>query len=594
VRTIAVEGVIPDRVQYKNGMTMRLTQLIRVLMFCGVILCLRWQHERFVQRQLSEANWLDVMPILREILPTADSVRAKADDVALSDVLDSNGIVLGSAARTSPLANHILGFSGPTDMLLIFDQNDRLIAARIVSSRDTSEHVQQVLQDPKFLSSLTGRSREQLLEPYDIDAVTGATLTSFAILESIRIRMSQTGVFGKEMVRFSSLKFRDLPRLTDVQLLYGDAATIAQDAGSSVLWRVLDADKKIIGQLLRAAAVTDNNVGYQGPTDLLIAFDKNNVVTGIAVGFSYDNEPYVGYVCEDEYFRTLFNDRSLQELTAMDANQVEGVSGATMTSQALTRSLQMTAQAFVDEMKQREAVVVDRAVQSPAIPIEKFLTLRNLSTIGISIFGIVLGFTHLRGRRWLRISFQVILIGWLGLLNGDMVSQALLLGWAQSGIPWQNAFGLTFLTAAALLIPMTARRNVYCAQLCPHGAVQQLVRNRLPWRLKLSRTASHWLSWIPGLLILYVVLVGMLHLPFSVVAIEPFDAWLWNIAGFATVAIAVVGLVASLFVPMAYCRFGCPTGALLDYFGSSSGKSWNRRDTASAILLVAAIAMIWF
>ncbi len=575
-------------------MRSRLIQTIRVIMFCGVVLCLRWQHERFVQRQLSEANWSDVMPILREILPTAESVGAKTDDVKLSDVLDSNGIVLGSAARTSPLANHILGFSGPTDTLLVFDQNDLLIAARILSSRDTSEHVQQVLQDPKFMPVLSGRSREQLLEPYDIDAVTGATLTSFAILESIRFRMTQTGDPVKEMIRFSSLKFRDPPRLQDVQLLYSDAATIEHDAGSSVLWRALDVGGNSIGQLLRAASVADNNVGYQGPTDLLIAFDENSVVTGTAVGFSYDNEPYVGYVREDEYFRKLFNDRRLKELSTMDANNVEGVSGATMTSQALARSLQMTAQAFVDEMEQRESKALERKVAFPANSFKKLLTFRNSSTIGITVLGILLGFTHLRSRRWLRIAFQMILIGWLGLFNCDMVSQALLLGWAQSGIPWQNAFGLTFLTVAALLIPMTTRRNVYCSQLCPHGAVQQLVRNRLPWRLKLSRTAHRFLNWIPGLLILCVVLVGMLHLPFSVVAIEPFDAWLWNIAGFATVVIAVVGLVASLFVPMAYCRFGCPTGALLNYFGSSSGKSWNRRDAAAAILLAASIAMMWF
>jgi len=67
---------------------------------------------------------------------------------------------------------------------------------------------------------------------------------------------------GREV---SSLKFRDPPRLADVQLLYGEAAMIEQDSDSSVLWRVLDADKEIIGTLLRAAAVADNNVGFQGP-----------------------------------------------------------------------------------------------------------------------------------------------------------------------------------------------------------------------------------------------------------------------------------------------------------------------------------------
>jgi hypothetical protein len=49
--------------------------------------------------------------------------------------------------------------------------------------------------------------------------------------------------------------------------------------------------------------------------------------------------------------------------------------------------------------------------------------------------------------------------------------------------------------------------------------------------------------------------------------------------------VAVAGLVASLFIPMAYCRFGCPTGAVLDYIGGG-GKNWNRRDTFVLILVV--------
>lgn len=53
------------------------------------------------------------------------------------------------------------------------------------------------------------------------------------------------------------------------------------------------------------------------------------------------NEPYVGYVRDDTYFRNLFNGRRPDALAALDAANVEGVSGATMTSQAAARSLQL-------------------------------------------------------------------------------------------------------------------------------------------------------------------------------------------------------------------------------------------------------------
>ena len=86
----------------------------------------------------------------------------------------------------------------------------------------------------------------------------------------------------------------------------------------------------------------------------------------------------------------------------------------------------------------------------------------------------------------------------------------------------------------------------------------------------------------------------MAALPFSLVDIEPFDAWVFYVAGWATITIAVIGLVASLFVPMAYCRYGCPTGAVLGYlrFHSRSDR-WTRRDwVALGLVLFAAVLLI--
>lgn len=572
-------------------------------MFASILLCIHWQHREYLQRQVRVEDWSDVLPAVQEVLPAADVVvdnsTAETDVETAAEVRDANGQAIAQVLRTSPAANHILGFSGPTDVLLVMNTDSELIAARILSSRDTRDHVQKVLDDEKFLQSLAGRSQQDLLNLQDVDAVSGATLTSYAILESIRFRVSKLNTDGVGSTRLTSLKFPEPPRLEDVRLLYQDAAKVEPEANSTVVWMVLGLDGVEIGRLLRASPAADNNVGYQGPTDVLIAVDKQMVVTGVAVGVSYDNEPYVGYVREDEYFRKLFNGRDPSSLVTMDGNTVEGVSGATMTSQSVARSLQLTAQAFVDEEKARQAA--EQKQRSASVELSngaasgrEVISLRDVSTIVITLCGVVLGLTHMRGRKWLRIGYQFVVICWLGLSNGDMVSQALLLGWAQSGIPWQNALGLTLLTIAALLVPISTGRNVYCAQICPHGAVQQLVRRRLPWQAKLSPRIFAGLRYVPLLLIVWVVAIGLLHIPFSPVDIEPFDAWLWSIAGVATIAVAVVGLVASLFVPMAYCRFGCPTGAVLDYIGGG-GKSWNRRDTFVLVLAVASflLSVVW-
>ena len=184
------------------------------------------------------------------------------------------------------------------------------------------------------------------------------------------------------------------------------------------------------------------------------------------------------------------------------------------------------------------------------------------------------------------------MILYLGLVNGDMVSQALAFGWAQNGVPWQTAFGLVVLTLAAVLIPVFTRHNVYCRQLCPHGAVQQLVRNRLPWRVRISTRASRGLRWIPALLVAWCLTVTLLALPYSLVDVEPFDAWVFRIAGGATIGIAVGGLVVSMFVPMAYCKYGCPTGALLEYLRyNARSDQWTRQDWCCSALVALAVVI---
>jgi len=155
-----------------------------------------------------------------------------------------------------------------------------------------------------------------------------------------------------------------------------------------------------------------------------------------------------------------------------------------------------------------------------------------------------------------------------------------------------NGIHICWRHRAAFLLPLTTRRNIYCTHLCPHGAAQQLLKHRVPWRIKLPRWLSRTLLLIPALLLTWCVIVALTSLPFSLVDIEPFDAWVFRVAGWATITIAIVGLVASLFVPMAYCRFGCPTGALLNYlrFNSRSNRL-TRRDWVAMGLVVLALCL---
>ena len=184
----------------------------------------------------------------------------------------------------------------------------------------------------------------------------------------------------------------------------------------------------------------------------------------------------------------------------------------------------------------------------------------------------------------------------LGFINADMVSQALLVGWAKSGVAWSVAPGLVFLTLAALTAPIFTGRQVYCTHLCPFGAAQDWLGKKVPWRIAVKGVAEKILNALPVVLLLWGLIITMQHLSFSLVGLEPFAAFVFRVAGWATLAIAVVGLVASLFINRAYCRYGCPTGAMLKFIrfgGSASGRIGTRDYVAAGFALVAIVLMVF-
>ena len=94
---------------------------------------------------------------------------------------------------------------------------------------------------------------------------------------------------------------------------------------------------------------------------------------------------------------------------------------------------------------------------------------------------------------------------------------------------------------------------------------------------------------VPAAILGLVLVAALGQLDLNLAAIEPFDAFSFRVAGWLTIAIALTGMIASFFVPMAYCRFGCPTGTLLSFlrFNRQSHMIHPRDCVAVVMLLVA-------
>ncbi|MCA9245947.1 MAG: FMN-binding protein [Planctomycetales bacterium] len=585
----------------------------RLVLFLIILLAIHRQHRWFVAQKRGErVEPLKIEQVL-PFFPKASSLGDYDAEHGGQQVTDATGKLLGFVVQTSPEADKVIGFSGPTNSLVAFGADNRVLGASVIRSGDTREHLQKVVENEQFMTALRGLTWQEASHA-EVDAVSGATLTSSAIVEGIAVRL------GGEN---PSSRFPNEIAVDEAKQFFLSAVRLEVDPEKPSLRRVLDGNGQLLGRITRTSPHADQMMGYQGPTDTLIALDAKGLVVGAMIRSSFDNNepyPFVNYVKEDEYFFNTFKGFRLEEIAQLDMVDagIEGVSGATKTSTTVAEAIIHTAKEIGRE----------KPLPKPKPLIE--LRPRDYGTAAMVVAALGISLTHLRGRRWLRVMFQVALIVYLGFINADMVSQALLVGWAQNGVAWRVAPALVLLTLAALICPLLTGRQVYCTHLCPFGAMQDLLRYsprrvqllrmrkfdrlraRVPvlflltvflipmqWLLRLTqrqlrvpRKVDRLLRLLPAMLLTLVVLVAMLHWPLSLVGIEPFDAFVFRIAGWATLSIAAVGLVFAAFKPMAYCHYGCPTGAMLNFlrFSGASGR-FSRRDWFACALAAAAIGL---
>lgn len=381
----------------------------------------------------------------------------------------------------------------------------------------------------------------------------------------------------------------------EVKTFFPEAARLRPDDSARDGLFILDRQQRELGYVVRTQPQGQDIIGYCGVSDVLVCFDASWKIAGLKVHASEDTRDYVENVELDRRFLKKWNGLTWSAAAEMDfkAAGIEGVSGATMTSMAMARSVKARLQLHRDEIVARPALRWGW---------------RDTGMVAVLAAAALMAFGKAEWRHRWKVPYQIALIVYVGFVAGDLVAQKLFAGWARSGIPWTTAPGLVLLAAAALIVPWAARQPLYCHQICPHGAAQELIGR---WRVRLGARASRpqsgkggrsgrapipvrALELLPAGLLGLTLLVAMLALPLDLAGIEPFAAYVVRAAGWATLVVAVVGLVASFFVPQAYCRFGCPTGALLNFVRTRGATDrFSRRDAVALVLVVVAFVLNW-
>ncbi len=534
---------------------------------------------------LHQSNAESILANIQQVLPEATSVTLIDEQRELWQAFDKEKNLLASVAFTSPLADQVSGYAGPNNLMIVLDQDQSVQDVRLLQSHDTVDHVQKVKDALGYWEQFHGWQMGNA-DHAPVHGVSGATLTSLAFAEAIALRLS-----GER----ASLKFPEDLSVDEVRPLIADVAKIEADKQRRGFWKVYDEKNTQLGSVFRTGSLADNIVGYQGPTELLVAIDNDEVITKIRIRRSYDNDQYVKYTRLEASFWAKFVGRKLNDLGALDlaAENIEGVSGATMTSMAVAETLKLAATRHLEELQQNKNEPTSVSIG------DLHWSTGELSTAIVALLVIPFGITRARGHKQLRVVWQVFALVAIVGLAGNLLSIALLAAWVRTGPAVLYAPGLALLVGVAIAMPMFTGRNVYCDHVCPHGIVQQWMARGMrkrSWLLPAMRQSLAW-RWIKRLLVLSsygIVAMGMTWLifrkPNQLSVWEPFDAYAWRIGVSWSVIVGVLSLVLASAEPMGYCRLACPTGKTLDYLRFRRAGS---QHMLSDMLLVLLAIIVW-
>lgn len=296
--------------------------------------------------------------------------------------------------------------------------------------------------------------------------------------------------------------------------------------------------------------------GYGGPVPLKIHIDKDGRLTAI------EAEPNAESPSFFDRAKELFSRWQGKTIDEAMAEDVDAVSGATFSSKAIIRNVQRG----LAYAKQHGLADGGNGAQEESAE-HTVATGWTLGSI-VALIAVLLGavvplFTNNRRLHLVQLVVNVVV---LGLWTGTFVSYTLFLRLFAGGVSLSAIGTLAaplLMLIVALLYPLAGRSGHYCAHVCPFGSAQELAGKLSRRKLRITPRVLHVLTALRNLLwgvLMALLLTGTCS---AWIDYELFTAFIYSSASVWVIVLAVLFLVLSVWVPRPYCRFVCPTGALM-------------------------------
>ena len=294
--------------------------------------------------------------------------------------------------------------------------------------------------------------------------------------------------------------------------------------------------------------------GYAGPTPLKI-YLKDNILQSIEPLPNQETPEFFSATAEPG-FREQWYGKTVEQAAA---TQVKPVTGATYSSTAFIRNVQLALDAYRQTTEGAAAATATGHQWRPS--------LKFFAALLVALAAAVLPF-FLKSKlyRIVQLAANVLVLGcWCG----ACLSYAQLTRMLSHGLHEWEALLPLLLLAMAVIYPLFGRRSHYCMNACPFGSLQELAGKCTRRKLSLPTTLLKWLDGFRQLLWALLMFLMWCGVAFDWMNNEPFAAFLFRNAPPVALTIAALFLLLSFFIPRPYCRFVCPTGSLLKFAESA-------------------------
>ncbi len=297
-------------------------------------------------------------------------------------------------------------------------------------------------------------------------------------------------------------------------------------------------------RIINSTYIAKDVIGFGGrtPVELYIKDDKIEKV----VFLDNDETPSFFKEVESSNIANVWQGMSLQEAAVAS---VDAISGATYTSIAIIENV-------------RRAAQYGASVEPQATNVLASIGIKEILGILVLMLGAVL--TLLKSKNKLMITIQLLLnVTVLGFWCGSFLSMSTLTSWLANGINLSMSIVTVVMLGIVLVMPLLGRKGSYCHLHCPMGSAQELL-GRIPvGKLKLKSSVNKALNNLRYFILIGLLFTMWLGVGFEIMDYEIFSAFIFQSASTIVLVMAVVFLILSIFIPRPYCRFICPTGALI-------------------------------